>query len=167
MTRLVHVREDDLAPGSLVEPGRWGATIRACGPSHRAYGRELLLEGVRRAAVPAAPSRWTSAFAFESTDAAEWFAAGDSRSFLYAVTAIGEPAMCRADMTWVTLVREALEAVEVALAADRALAYWQGESCERHHRDSVPRWELVVGGPLRIVELLGVVEATPPSAGQR
>lgn len=44
---LWHVREELLAPGAIIPPGRWGATIAADGPAHRFYAREELLEAVR------------------------------------------------------------------------------------------------------------------------
>ena len=112
---LWHVREEQLPPGTVVEPGRWGRIITSQGQPHPFY-REQFLELYRVTQTPVAVSRLACTFAFEDRKIAEGWSA-EPGQFLHRVEPVdADQARVRADVLWVTWMGEAAEEVLPRLA---------------------------------------------------
>jgi hypothetical protein len=143
---LWHVNRVRYQPGSVISP-TWGHKVVADGPTGRHWGREQRLESVRAAEFPTVPSRMHCTFAWDNIDDAIGYAEHDNH--LYQVVPESRScAICRLDWLWVTWVGEH------NTLADRDLQcrlYWQGACTKDYKTDAMPKYEVLVGGGLRVL----------------
>ena len=126
-----HAAPIPLKPGSVIEPGNWGRVIKATrfnnGGLPMFYIRELVFENVRLREFPALPSRFESAFVFETAEAVIQFANGDGtrRDLCYEVEMVDPQANSHAAA--INLVRDG-QIGEFAIPFWENLAgnYWRG-----------------------------------------
>jgi hypothetical protein len=70
---LYHSSPSLLAPGSIVLPGNYGRIIKMLGKKHPCWGRERVLEEVRKQRYSAKPSRLASTFSCTNLDTAHFY----------------------------------------------------------------------------------------------
>lgn len=70
---LYHCAPILLKPGSVILPGNFGRIIKAVGPSHSLWNREMTLEQIRSREFPMKPSRLSACFACASEEIARGY----------------------------------------------------------------------------------------------
>ena len=145
---LFHVREAPLKPGSLIEPGRWGATILRQGQEHPFFFREHLLETWRLLRTTDQVSRLSCTFAYEGQEQAERYV--EPGEAVMAVTPADPlaPSM-RLDMLWLTWVGEPGATTEKVMYW--CSEYWSGRSTMDLNPEATPSWEWLFSCPLRVI----------------
>jgi hypothetical protein len=144
-----HCREDQLAPGAIIQPGRWGSVVRSQGQQHPYFYRELLLDERRRNHSTVALSRWSCSFAFADRSEAVRFSGEGHGSIMSVEPADPTSQLIRLDMLWLTWIGGAgASDADVEWAMDQ---YWAGAPSTVHRSDAQPSWEWLVGGPLRVI----------------
>lgn len=159
-----HCSRSLYAPGDTILPGSWGRLILGIGPRHHRFYAEYLIERIRTTEFPEKPSRMASAFAFEDAGYAGTFAQQKRDQvveYVYAVQpADSDTPLHRGDMSWIDELPNYRTFAGVEEVARR---YWRGD--ERDPR----AWEMVMPGPLRIIDRLsatldnGISPAAPQS----
>lgn len=145
---LFHVREAPLDQGATIAPGRWGAIVLAHGKEHPFFFREHLLEMWRVLKTNVRVSRLNCAFAFESREQAERYAAPNEVILeVVAVDCLAPSA--RLDMLWVTWMGEPSVTTERMMGW--CSGYWSGKSTADLKPDAIPSWEWLFAYPLRVV----------------
>jgi len=105
MNRLFHVREERLPSGTLIQPGRWGATVLKGGKDHPFFFREHLLEIWRVEKTNVGVSRFFCTFAYEGEQQAREYASQSEFVFPVAPSDPNAP-MAKLDMLWLTWMSE-------------------------------------------------------------
>lgn len=106
--------------------------------------RELTLEALRSAEFPAAISRLRANFAFPSVaDAALYEPSDEAEEELWEVEIPEGTPITRADPRWLATPKPNTPAHWLVVGR----RYWSGEPGQPDN----PMWELVVGGPVRLV----------------
>jgi hypothetical protein len=148
---LWHIRNEEMAPGSVVPPGRWGSVILAVGAAHSHFFRECLLELWRVTRTQVLVSRLNCAFVFESLDEARASAAENPGVFIYRVDGLdsGEEGI-RTDMLWLTWMAEPNATFDRVAA--QCGSYWSGRSTADVSATAQPTWERLFAGGLRVLE---------------
>jgi hypothetical protein len=143
MTLLCHRTQALYEPGDFIA-GTWGRLILGIGPAHKRFYAEYLLERIRKAEFPSAPSRMKAAFAFEDAPYAMSWDRG-TQEYVYAVRLADDKPQHRGNMAWIDAMNEyrSFEGVE-----DCARHYWTGDD-----RDA-RTWEIVASGGLVVEDRL-------------
>jgi hypothetical protein len=147
MIPLFHVREKNLPLGSLIKPGRWGATVLRGGKAEPFFFREHLLEIWRRERTSVVVSRFNCTFAFESQEQAyQWAAQGE---FVLPVIPVDQVTpRARLDMLWLTWMGE--PHVTTDKIAEWCAAYWAGRCTTDVKPGATPWWEWLFACPLKV-----------------
>ncbi len=146
---LWHVREDRLALGTVIGPGRWGQIVTAGGQQHPFFFREQLLELYRLSQTDVPISRLACSFAFEDRSVAEEWAREDALVIHSVVPTDAEEAGVRLDMLWITWLGEPGSTFQGNLT--RCRAYRAGQSTSDVNPMAHPCWEWLFDGGLRVV----------------
>lgn len=143
-----HEREELLAPGAVIEPGRWGQLVISQGQDHPFFFREQLLELYRTSHTSVKVSRLSCAFAFEDREvAAAW--ARDAEHYLYRVAPVDpDESGLRLDMLWLTWMGEPRSTFE--MNRSRCRDYWSGRSTQEAKPQAQPSWELLFQSGLHV-----------------
>ena len=138
-----HVSSAPFAPGTLLGPGRFGELLAR---GSQLAPRELALEVVRHASFPGRPSRLWCMFAFPTLEAARgWIATEpDAEQYVVEVQPADGAEVFLGDQLWLEGVAE----VPPPDWLSRAAGYWTGRPADASRP---PAWELVIGGPVRVV----------------
>jgi hypothetical protein len=155
MSTFFHIREEKLNPGDIINPGRWGATIKKFGEIHPLYDREIRLEFWRKELLQTnvnknnlEVSRMSCTFVFKSEVSAKLYFSSKENEFLYRVEPCDQktPIACL-DMLWLTWMREKPEHIDYYCEK-----YWRGIATNTIKSDATPSWEYLLACPIRIVE---------------
>jgi hypothetical protein len=148
MTKLFHVCERNLSPGSIIKPGRWGATVLKGGRDHPFFFREHLLEIWRREKTSVKVSRFNCSFAFENQEQAnQWAEKGE---FILSVVPADDFAnKARLDMLWITWMSEPGSTTDQI--AQWCACYWAGKTTADIKPEATASWEWLFSCPLKVV----------------
>ena len=147
MGPLFHVREAHLPAGSLIQPGRWGATVLKRGEDHPFFFREHLLEIWRREKTSVIVSRFACTFAFESQEVARQWAS--QHEFVLPVFPADQLApRARLDMLWITWMGE--PGATTDKVAQWCAGYWAGRATTDIKPNARASWEWLFACPLRV-----------------
>jgi len=146
-----HVHERRLAPGELIQPGRWGKTVQRWGGKHPFFFREHLLEVWRIHHTKVAVSRMTCTFAFEGPEPARQFAT--DQEYVHRVSPVdpSTPSV-RLDMLWLTWMGEPGSTTDQMVC--RCSNYWAGRATADVSPSAHPTWEWLFSCPLRVEAVL-------------
>jgi hypothetical protein len=147
MNPLFHVHEENLPPGTLIHPGRWGTTVLKGGINHPFFFREHLLEIWRREKTLIKVSRFDCTFAFENQEQAhQWVSQGE---FILPVIPVNQVApQARLDMLWLTWMSE--PGTTTDKIAQWCAGYWNGRASTDIKPDAIASWEWLFACPLKV-----------------
>jgi hypothetical protein len=145
---LWHLREQQLEPGAVIAPGRWGSTITAQGGHQPFFFREHFLELFRLAYTTTPVSRLTCVYAWEDRATADYMRAA---GHLYRVEPVepSAPAV-RVDALWLTWMGDLGSTPEQNVS--RCQSYWAGKSAQELMPTAAPSWEWLFACGLRVIE---------------
>lgn len=148
---LYHVREDSLAVGECIQPGRWGEKLRAHGEEHPSFCREQLLESWRSCRTSVAVSRLRCAFAFDGLQQARNYSKPGEIVHRVRLIEPNTPNF-RADMLWLTWMNE--PGVPQSSLEEWCAGYWAGRATNEVSPLAQPAWEWLLDCPLEVLEIM-------------
>jgi hypothetical protein len=110
----------------------------------------MLLEARRSRVAPDAPSRLNCVFNHEDLTAAHWYRGPFEH--LYEVSIETTP--FRADMMWITWIRESLGSGDHERAVRQADLYWSRAATSDHKSDATVHWELLTAEPVIVMNVV-------------
>jgi hypothetical protein len=144
---LFHVREEPLPPGSIIQPGRWGALVLKGGATEPFFFREHLLEIWRKEKTFVKVSRLACAFAWETREQAEEMASRGQFILRVCPVDLHAPRV-RLDALWLTRMSEP------GASTDKIIqwcdAYWAGRATTELKPAATAAWEWLFACPLRV-----------------
>lgn len=152
MTFYYHRSQLLYEKGETIQPGNWGRVIQGAGPIHNRFYPEYVLEKIRQAEFTEKPSRMSSCFVFEDfAQAQKWgrIVIQGIQEHVYAVAIPDGVSYHRGNVGWV----DAMPLYRTFVGLDECVRnYWRGN-------DRTPDlWELLVAGPLTVVDRLDRLE---------
>jgi hypothetical protein len=149
---LYHTNQEDLPPGSIVQPGAWGGRVLEQRDKHQSWKREIILEAVRLLDFPDKPSRFNATFSCELLETIRCYHGQHCpQDFIYEVELVDPAApQHKGDFNAVEPMRGRSEtfnqiAVKYWLYSLKTnVAEWPGVECS----------EIVSASPLRILKRL-------------